>query len=275
MGDGLNGSSLEKHMNLIEHNRRAWDRLSDSGILWAQPVSSELIERARNGDWSVSLSGRPVPRSWIGNVVNTDILCLASGGGQQAPILAAAGANVTSFDISEDQLQKDVLVARRDSLNIHTERGTMTDLSRFVEACFDLIFLPVAVNNVPDVRPVWKECFRILRPGGALLAGFINPSLFLFEENEGLSPDRGLTVINRLPYSEYESLSAEERRSAIERRSPFQWSHSLESLIGGQLEAGFVLTAFQENFRTDAKAPILNKFCPTYFATRAEKPLGK
>ena len=56
-----------------------------------------------------------------------DVLCLASAGGQQAPIFAAAGAMVTSFDNSPVQLAKDELVADRDGLDIHLVQGDMAD----------------------------------------------------------------------------------------------------------------------------------------------------
>jgi len=42
----------------------------------------------------------------------------------------------------------------------------MKDLAVFPVASFDLIFHPVANVFVPDVLPVWRECARVLRPGG-------------------------------------------------------------------------------------------------------------
>ena len=110
------------------------------------------------------------------------MLCLASGGGQQGPILAAAGANVTVFDNSPNQLAQDRLVADREGLTIETVLGDMADLSAFPDARFDLIFHPVSNVFAPDVRPVWKEAFRVLRPGGSLLAGFMNPVQYLFDD---------------------------------------------------------------------------------------------
>jgi 2-polyprenyl-3-methyl-5-hydroxy-6-metoxy-1,4-benzoquinol methylase len=143
-------------MDLVEHNRQSWDRLAREGIPWSQPVSSEVIENARQGIWSVSLAGRDVPSDWFGDVTGKDVLCLAAGGGQQAPVLAAAGACVTSLDISEEQLQRDALVAERESLRLRLEQGTMTDLSRFADESFDMVLLPVAVNAIPEVAPVWS-----------------------------------------------------------------------------------------------------------------------
>lgn len=256
-------------MDLIEHNRQAWNRLAGGGIRWSQPVSSDDIGRARAGEWSVSLAGRAVPRAWFGDLDGKTLLCLASGGGQQAPILAAAGAYVTSMDLSDVQLDRDRTVAERDGLDLRLEQGSMTDLSRFEDQSFDLVFLPVSVNAIPDVAPVWRECHRVLRDQGCLLAGFINPLVYLFEENDGSEHDVGLDVVHTLPFSEIDHLSDDERNVALSQGSLFLWSHSLETLIGGQLEAGFVITHFQEGHRSDERAPSINRFSPTYFSTRA------
>ncbi len=51
----------------------------------------------------------PVPRAWFpGDLAGQAVLCLASGDGQQGPVLAAAGAAVT--DIAA--LERDELVVR-------------------------------------------------------------------------------------------------------------------------------------------------------------------
>jgi len=91
---------------------------------------------------------------------------LASGGGQQVPILAAAGANVVSFDLSDAQLATDRMVAEREGLAIRFVRGDMADLSAFEDAGFDLIFHPASNVFVPDVCVVWRECFACCAPGG-------------------------------------------------------------------------------------------------------------
>src|SRR5690606_22018192 len=171
-----------------------------------------------------------------------DVLCLASGGGQQGPILAAAGARVTVFDNSPAQLAQDRAVAQREGLDIRTVEGDMRDLSALEDGAFDLIFHPVSNAFAPEVRPVWREAYRVLRPGGVLLAGFANPAMYLFDfdkaDNEGLRE-----VKHRLPYSDVQSLSAEELEKVLQSGRPLEFSHSLEAQIGGQLEAGFVLTA--------------------------------
>src|SRR3954469_7346637 len=171
----------------VAHNRVAWDRQGDQGNEWSRPISADTVARARAGDWSVVLIGyRPADRSWFpADLSGVEVLCLASGGGQQGPRLAAAGARVTVLDNSPRQLEQDELVARRDNLPLRTVLGDMRDLSAFADCSFDLVFNPVSNLFIPDLAPVWRECFRVLRPAGLLLTGFLNPDLYIFDA-EGL-----------------------------------------------------------------------------------------
>mgnify|MGYP002798871826 CR=1 FL=1 len=90
-------------VDVISHNAQAWDNQVKTASQWTVPVEHEEIEAARAGLFSILLTAKkPVPRDWFPkNLAGVKILCLASGGGQQAPILAAAGADVTVFDNSE------------------------------------------------------------------------------------------------------------------------------------------------------------------------------
>ncbi|MCK7594732.1 class I SAM-dependent methyltransferase [Pseudomarimonas salicorniae] len=257
-------------MNIVEHNRKAWNRESREGSEWCRPVGPEVIAAARKGTWSVILTpNKPVPAEWLGDVAGRRILCLASGGGQQAPILAAAGALVTSFDLSEEQLAKDRAVALRDELQVVCVQGDMADLSAFPAGSFDMVFHPVSNVFVPDVAVVWRECYRVLHEGGELLAGFMNPSLFLFDHDEA-EKTGSLVVRHALPYREPESLG--EAAAALWRESgrPAEFSHSLEAQIGGQLAAGFMLAGLYEDGWTDAATP-LDRWSPLAIATRALK----
>ena len=172
-------------MNHLHHNRTAWNSGSIAGGVWSTPVDSSAVARAKTGEWEIILTPKlPVPREWFGDVRGKNILCLASGGEQQVPILAAAGANVVSFDLSDEQLAKDRTVAQREGLDVRCIQGDMADLSCFAHESFDLVFNPTSNVFVPDLTPVWLECHRVLRPGGHLLAGFMNPAVFMFDHEE-------------------------------------------------------------------------------------------
>src|ERR671910_346572 len=169
-------------MDVPGYNREAWDRQVEDGNQWTVPFGHEVIEAARQGQWEVLLTDqKPVPPEWFPEMAGADVLCLASGGGQQAPIFAAAGANVTVLDNSPKQLAQDRFVAERDSLALEAVEGDMADLSVFPDESFDLVFHPVSNLFAPEVRPVWAEAFRVLRREGVLLAGFINPACFIFD----------------------------------------------------------------------------------------------
>jgi SAM-dependent methyltransferase len=257
-------------IDLLSHNRAAWNRESARGIVWSVPVDEATIADARRDRWQVILTPRrPVPRAWFGDIRGKRVLCLASGGGQQAPVLAAAGAVVVSFDLSDEQLAKDHAVAQREGLAIECIRGDMADLGCFDEAQFDLIFHPASNVFVADLGPVWRECHRVLRPGGALLAGFMNPLVFLFDHDEA---DRTgvLTVRYRLPYSDLGSLDNEALQKKLAANELLEFSHSLESQIGGQIAAGLAITGFYEDGWLD-DSWLLAQHTPVAIATRAQR----
>jgi len=86
-------------MDIRVYNRNAWNKAVDTGDRWTIPVTDAAIAAAREGLWEIVLTPtKPVPGSWLPDLNGLDILCLASGGGQQGPILAAAGGTVTVFD---------------------------------------------------------------------------------------------------------------------------------------------------------------------------------
>lgn len=261
--------SARFRINVRAYNRYAWDYQVAQGNKYTLPVSPEEIAAARRGEFSVRLTEtKPVPRDWFPpSFQGLDILGLASGGGQQGPIFAALGANVTIFDNSPAQLARDEEVARREGLTIRTVEGDMRDLSVFPDESFDLIFHPVSNVFCPEIRPVWKEAYRVLRHGGLLLAGFVNPVYYLF--GTVLEDQETLTVRYAIPYSDLEAFSEEELLEWMEEGTPLEFGHTLTDQIGGQLDAGFVITGFYEDICPES--PI-SRYHPTYIATRALKP---
>lgn len=255
-------------MDIRSYNRDAWNREVQGGqSRWTQPVSAEIIAKARQGEFSIVLTENiPVPDRWFPPLKGANVLCLASGGGQQGPVLAAAGANVTVFDNSPRQLEQDQLVAGREALSLRTVEGDAADLSVFSDESFDLIFNPVSTVFMPDVRAVWRECYRVLRHGGILMTGFMNPVHYIFDlynADEGI-----IEVAHSIPYSDLTSIPKEHLDELIEKGLPVEFGHSLTDLLGGQCDMGFVLTDMYEDYMLDSP---LHKYHPTYIATRAVK----
>jgi SAM-dependent methyltransferase len=251
-----------------DHNRLAWDKLAQDKDRFTVPVEPDVIASARQGDWQIFLSpSRPAPRDWFVGLQDRDILCLAAGGGQQGPILAAIGANVTVLDISPQQLLADRNVSKREQLEIHTVLGSMQDLSMFQDESFDLIVNPVSNLYIRNIWPVWLESYRVLRPGGALLAGFMNPAFYIFDRRLMDDEDK-LVVRHSIPYSDLTSLPVEELQELMENGWPVEFGHSLEDQIGAQISVGFTITGFYED--RDPRN-ILSEYLPIYIVTRAIK----
>jgi SAM-dependent methyltransferase len=255
-------------VDILAYNREAWNRRVAQGNEWTVPVSAEAIARAREGDWSIVLTPlKPAPADWIPSLAGKKVLGLAAGGGQQGPMLAAAGADVTVFDNSPAQLEQDLLVAARDNLTLRTIQGDMADLSVFENEKFDLIVHPCSNCFVPDIMPVWREAFRVLKRGGHLISGFSYPIAFVLDPE--LEAKGTLQIKYGTPYSDLD-LTEEERRRYTDAGEPLAFGHTLEDQIGGQIAAGFSITGYYEDRASPEKSP-LSAMMPCFAATRASK----
>ena len=254
-------------MDIRAYNREAWNGYADEGsIPWTQPVSPEIISEAHRGEFSVLLTEqKPVPREWFPPLEGLDTLCLACGGGQQGPVLAAAGANVTVFDNSPRQLDQDRFVAEREGLDIKLVEGDMRDLSVFDDESFDFIFHPVSNLFIHEIRPVWREAFRVLRPGGTMLSGFMNPVFYIFDFEKA---EQGIMEVRfKLPYSDSEHPEIAEKLMAD--GDALEHSHTLTEQLGGQMDAGFHIIGMYEDHH---QGTAISDYTPTYIVTRALKP---
>ena len=143
----------------------------------------------------------------------------------------------------------------------------MADLGDFEAGAFDLVFHPISNVFAAAVRSVWRECHRVLRPGGRLLAGFMNPDFYLFD-HEAIERGAPLEVTFSLPYADVTHLPPERLQRFVETGEPLEFGHSLDDQIGGQIATGFAITGFYED-RWDDAATRLNRHMPTSFATLA------
>lgn len=185
------------------------------------------------------------------------MLGLASGG-PQMPLFAALGADCTVLDYSLRQVESERMVAQREGYSIRIVQSDMTKRLPFEEEEFDLIFHPVSNCYVEEVRPIWKEWVRVLKPGGVLTAGMNNCITYLVDED-------GKEIINHLPF--YPLKDEEQMEQLRKEDAGVQFSHSLEELLTGQLEAGLQLIDLYED--TDGAGRLHELNIPTFLATRA------
>ncbi len=255
--------------NYTDINAKMIDRWVDAGWEWGVPIATETFAQARNGKWDVLLTPiRPVPHEWFlpflikERLEGVKLLGLASGGGQQMPVFAALGADCTVLDYSERQIESERKVALREGYEINTVQADMAKKLPFEDGSFDIVFHPVSNCYIENVCSVWNECYRILKPGGILLAGMDNGFNFLIND----FTVRPLVIANKLPFN---PLKNPEQRNLPDEEG-VQFSHTFDEQIGGQLKAGFMIVGAYEDFNNDPDA--IADGIPAYWATKAVKP---
>ena len=255
-------------MDVFQFNRDAWDKQVEADNRWTQPVSSKVVEAARRDDWELVLTPhRAVPRAWYPPLKGARVLALASGGGQQGPVLAAAGADVTVIDASPKQLAQDRWVAERDDLALETVEGDMADLSALASDSFDLIFNPCSNCFAQNLEPIWRECQRVLKPGGVLMVGFVNPIVQLFDPE--LQEEGVFQLKFSMPFADVD-LPAPEREQWFGVDAPLEFAHSLEAQLAGQLAAGLQITDLFEDDWGGGEA--IDRYIKSFVAIRSIKP---
>ena len=248
-------------MEYQDINAKTIDDWCKDGWEWGRPISHEDFESALGGEWDVYLTPtKCVPHEWFGDLRGKRVLGLASGGGQQIPIFSALGAKCTLLDYSEQQCESDRMVAEREGYEVEIIRADMTKPLPFEDGSFDLIFHPVSNCYVREVEPIFRECYRVLKKGGAFLGGYDIGINYIFDENE----DR---VLYSLPF---DPLSDEKiYNDCVQNDWGIQFSHTIEEQLGGQLRAGFCLTDIYED--TNGEGNLHEHNIPSFVATRSVK----
>lgn len=220
-------------------NAQTIDQWVKNGWEWGKSITHEEYLRALKGDYQILLTPiQPVPKDWLKEIKGKKILGLASGGGQQMPILTALGGQCTVMDLSEVQLASEKMVAEREGYQIEIVKADMTERFPFEDGEFDLIINPVSNCYVEEIQPIWNECSRVLKKGGHLLAGFENAVGTVFNEE-------GDKMVCSLPFNPLKS--EEQRQECLKEGCGYQFSHTLKEEIVGQIEAGLRLEDLYED----------------------------
>lgn len=249
-------------MNYQKKNSEIIDTWCRNGWIWGQPISHEVYEKAKNGEWGVYLTPtKIVPHDWFGNLKGKRILGLASGGGQQIPIFTALGAKCTVLDYSYNQCESEREVAKREGYDVEIIQADMTKRLPFDDQTFDIIFHPVSNCYVEEVEPIFQECYRVLKKGGMLLGGYDLGINYVFDDDEE-------RIKYTLPFNPLKDKRLYEE--SMKNDWGIQFSHTLEEQIGGQLKAGFQLTHLYED--TNEEGNLYEHNIPSFIAIRSIKP---
>ena len=157
---------------------------------------------------------------------------------------------------------------KRDYKNIKKELGDVLEHVMFYSIIgredeeFDIIFHPVSNCYIEQAEPVWRECYRILKPDGRLLSGLDNGFNFLFDDEEHEN-----IITGSLPFNPLRNKA--QKKLSLENDCGYQFSHTIEEQIGGQIKAGFRLVDLYED--TNSTGFLKEHGVPTFWATLAIK----
>lgn len=252
--------------HIYDQNRRIWDlrvrnRLAHTRFATEQDFQNPL---AVVND-----------RGWMGkSVEGKRILCLASGGGLQSALLAAAGAEVTVLDLSPAMLDQDRRIAAERRLTIRVIEGSMDDLSMLELAYFDIVAQPVSTCYVPDVVKVYQEVARVTAPGGLYLSQHKQPTSL----QASPAPGPNGYIIHE-PYRRSTPLPATVGHYEHRETDAMEFIHSWDDLVGGLCRCGFIVEDLREPHYADPMAPAgsfghRSQFIPPYVAIKARRTPG-
>jgi SAM-dependent methyltransferase len=264
--EGLVSDPNDHQSGYIEANRAAWDQWAALGSVASRPVEALDPRSAR-----LLLD----PDGWLPWREIHSVVCLAAGGGQQAPAFAMLGCDVTVVDSSAGQLAIDAEVADKLGLRITCVEADMTDLADIGIADVDLVYQPISSCYTADIAGVYRQIHDVLRPSGLYRTEHWNPvhmRLWITRQHDergylltmGDSPTAPLvTTVTYGPAGE----------SLLES---WTFPHSLESLLGGLCDAGFLIRRLAEDRGGDPDAPNgseahLSAIIPPFFRLLARR----
>jgi len=226
---------------ILSENRVAWDRIAGEESPFAKPATDEELTRPL----AVLDS-----RGWLpGDVSGLKVLCLAAGGGWQSILYAAAGADVTVVDLSEQMLEIDRRESQRRGLSMRIVSGSMDDLSQFDEGEFDLVHQPVSTCYVPKIAAVYRAVARVLRQDGLYISQHKQPTTLQISHRDAFNRYvLGVSYYHEGPLPQLADLAYREEGAT-------EYLHRWQDLIGGLCRAGFVIEDVVEPRRGDPQAP--------------------
>lgn len=218
-----------------KYNLKRWKALVDANALFTRPALNLDPASARE---------KLDPEGRLGSVAGKDVLCLASGGGQQSAAFALLGARVTVFDLSDEQLRRDQEAAAHYGVEIQTRQGDMRDLSCFEEKIFDIVYHSYSLGFVPDARAVFQQVARVTRTGGVYHFDCANPFFIGLGEKDWNG--EGYTL--KRPYINGAEVTYEDPDWVYDRSKldawippPREYRHTLSTVLSGLIEYGFVV----------------------------------
>ena len=178
---------------------------------------------------------------------------------------------MTIVDLSPEMLKLDRAVAAERKLKLRTIEASMDDLRALTNAEFDLVINPVSTCYVPDVRPVYLEVARVLKPGGLFISQHKQPVSL----QASLKPEQGKYRVES-PYRTPTALPVRDDKNLVREQGTLEFIHPWEMLLGAMCRAGFVIEDLSEPIHARPNAVVgsfahRSQYIPAYVRVKARR----
>jgi len=221
-------------------NKKWWGKMVKDGCGFTIPwlnLDVKVLQKLAQGE--LEKAPKPLddiyPLEVLKNIKGKNILCLASGGGQQSAVFSLLGARVTIVDIAEGQLKADQKSANHYGYKITTVQTSMDDLSMIEEESFDLVYQAPSMAYTPDVKKVYSEVARVIKSDGLYRADASNPLAWGIDIGSWDGKGYRISTLYSV---------REEQRS--ENEKVVEYRHYLGDVFNGLIECGFTIEKVQE-----------------------------
>lgn len=205
---------------------------------------------------------RPATLALLPDVAGKDVLDAGCGPGAYAEELIRRGARVVSVDASDRMIE---LARKRLGPGAVIQQVDLSQpLSMFDDGRFDLVLAPLCLDYILDWLSVFREFFRMLRPGGHFVMSAGHPSF-------------DAEYFDTKKYFEVEAVSCVWKGFGTKVLMP-SFRRSMQDFLNPVAESGFVLERICEPLPTDDfLAADLQRYKqlmhrPAFLCFRARKP---
>ena len=221
-----------------ESNRRHWDAAAG---WWAEKRERDGLWRRCPEEPELGFAGGAFEliSSFIGDIKGKKVCVIGSGDNYAAFALAGMQAHVTSTDISDRQLETASERAKQLGLKIDFVQADAMDLEPLGDGKFDLV---CSTNGffvwIADLRAVYGEIFRILKPGGHYVFYDVHPFQRPWKDGDQ-SIEVEKTYWQTGPFSD-------------EKDGTFEFNWTLGDILNPLTDAGLVLRRVLERPAEDS-----------------------
>lgn len=160
----------------LKQVKDSWNKTADSD--WYQSLRTnekieELVKKPANAFHPAVYQ---LINKYMPDLCGKKVLLPSSGDNHAAFAFSLLGAEVTSADISEKQLEYAQVIANKLNLSIRFVCDDTTQLSNIDDNVFDLVYTSNGTHTwIADIAAMYKNIYRVLKPTGFSIMFDIHP----------------------------------------------------------------------------------------------------